>query len=178
MSGVKGEGSGGDLSREITTQELSKALVYLRSDSTSHQDRLIAIRKLFIFLQNPSMVIGVGGDAPPVTYLQELRQAILDSAMKMILSEDRMSDLRRRQLIRTELFMMIAQMLKSSSLFSDVSQKFSEYKQIDSDNADINLALSNSDKTAEHIVTSIQPSQEKRLIKDTNHAHYDWCQPH
>lgn len=101
---------------------LPMALLVLQTPSAPLQDRLNALRFLAAFLRP-------GGDRTPSppsmdeTTRANINKILFDSLLEMVMGEDRSADLRKRQLIRTECFIMLANVLKSQTLFGDAYAK-------------------------------------------------------
>ena len=87
----------------------SVAVFLLESPSSSLEEKLNALRFLQHFVENESLD----------TFTDKIRvnQLVLDNVMWILHREDLIPDLRRRQLIKAECFLMLARVLESKSLF-------------------------------------------------------------
>jgi hypothetical protein len=94
---------------------LSEAIYHLQTPSSSIATRINSLRFLQFYLEQEEIIIS------SVTDRIKINQLILDNILLIINCEDLISDLRRRQLVKTECFLLLAKVLNSKSLFAGVS---------------------------------------------------------
>eukprot|EP01041_Mallomonas_annulata_P003129 gene3129-6155_t len=99
--------------------DLASAIVTLQSQSSAIEDRINSLRFVKLFIDNPSNDFDRFAKS-------KLSQLILDSVLSIIMSEDRTVDIRKRQLIRTECFLLMANILESKNLYGNVAKKLHE----------------------------------------------------
>ena len=89
------------------------AMAYiLQSRTSTVGDRIAALRSLKQHLEENKSID---------SYNQKrIKQLILDNVLQMILSEERVTNIVKRQLVRTELFLILAKLLDSNALFGSV----------------------------------------------------------
>lgn len=95
------------------------AVVVLETPSSSIDERLNALRFIQQFVEN-------GQEISSFTDKIKINQLVLDNVMLVLHREDLIVDLRRRQLIRAECFLMLARVLESKSLFGGTKVEHSE----------------------------------------------------
>ena len=89
---------------------IPEAIYAIQNTSLPFPTRLNALRYLYVSVTSDN-----GADIP-VTTRMKINQLLLDSIMAIIVS-GQSSDLRQRQMLRTECFLMLAKLLESKSLF-------------------------------------------------------------
>ena len=94
---------------------LKDAVVTLQTPSSSLNERINALRFLKRHVERAT-------DLDEQTR-SNINQLVLDNVLNIVLSEDRTTDLRMRQLLRTECFLMLASLLGSQTLFRGIDQK-------------------------------------------------------
>ena len=88
------------------------AVLILQTTSSSYDDRISALRFLHLYLED---------EKPHNTlYHRRINQLVMDNVMQMIMNEDRTADTRKRQIFRTECFIILASLLGSDSLFGSI----------------------------------------------------------
>lgn len=89
------------------------AMAYvLQSRTSTVGERIAALRSLKQHLEENRSID---------SYNQKrIKQLILDSVLQMILSEERVTNIVKRQLVRTELFLILAKLLDSNALFGSI----------------------------------------------------------
>jgi hypothetical protein len=89
------------------------AMAYvLQSRMSTVQERITALRSLKEHLEDNKTM-----DA----YSQKrIKQLILDNVLQMILSEEKVTNVVKRQMVRTELFLILSKLLESSVLFGSI----------------------------------------------------------
>lgn len=98
---------------------LPTAVVVLETPSSSIDDRLNALR----FIQQ---YVETGQQISTFTDKIKINQLVLDNVMLILHREDLIPDLRRRQLIRAECFLMLARVLESKTLFGGTEMEQGE----------------------------------------------------
>ena len=94
---------------------LSQAVAALQLPSASLDQKIVALRYLkFHVSTTPTL---------DERTRSNINQLVLDHVLSVVLSEDRTVDLRRRQLLRTECFLMLASLLNSRTLFRGIDEK-------------------------------------------------------
>jgi hypothetical protein len=86
-------------------------LLTLQSSSSSVEDKIIALRYLYNFINKSN-------NLDTFTRLR-INQVVYESVLELTMTEERTPDLRKRQLIRTECFLILANILESNCLFGD-----------------------------------------------------------
>lgn len=94
-------------------------MVILETPSSSIDDRLNALRFIQQYVEN-------GQEISTFTDKIKINQLVLDNVMLILHREDLIPDLRRRQLIRAECFLMLARVLESKTLFGGTEVEQSE----------------------------------------------------
>ena len=84
----------------------------LQSKSSSVGDRLTALRSLKVYLEE--------NETMDAYSKKRIKQLILDNVLQMILSEDKVINVVKRQMVRTELFLILAKLLDSNILFGSI----------------------------------------------------------
>jgi hypothetical protein len=122
MSAPVGRRAGNE---DAIPQTFAQAIYYLDTPSSSIAVRLNSLRYLQSYIASP---IDNPSSSPPFSSLSpnsmadriKINQLILDNILLILNCEDMIPDLRKRQLIKTECFLLLSQVLKSKSLFSGV----------------------------------------------------------
>ena len=97
------------MDRELSQGNLQKVVATLRSPSLSISQRLNSVRVLYTALVRLKKNNRV-----------ELNQLLREQILYIIINEDKIIDLYKRQVIRTECFIMLANLLNSDALYKDV----------------------------------------------------------
>lgn len=115
---------------------LHRALLVLQTPSAPFGDRLHALRCLSAFAQQ--------GKAEGIdeSTRSNINKIMFDSLLELVMSEDRTADLRTRQLIRTECFIMLANVLKSRTLFGDAYSQIQISEMFGRLNAEVDESIS------------------------------------
>ena len=113
--GGGGGGGGAGLAAGGSAGLLQRAVLALQTPSSSLHERIVALRQLRVY-------VGQHRELDEATRAN-INQLVLDNVLGIVLSEDRTTDLRRRQLLRTECFLMLASLLTSQTLFRGIDQK-------------------------------------------------------
>lgn len=95
------------------------AVVALETPSSTIDERMNALRFIQQYVES-------GQEISTFTEKIKINQMVLDSVMLILHREDLIPDLRRRQLIRTECFLMLARVLESKTLFGGTQVEQSE----------------------------------------------------
>jgi hypothetical protein len=95
------------------------AVAVLETPSSELEARLNALRYLLKYVEN-------GQEISSFTDKIKINQLMLDTVMLVLHREDLIPDLRKRQLIRAECFLMLARVLESKSLFGGTKVEQSE----------------------------------------------------
>ena len=98
-----GGGGGTGLAAGGSAGLLQRAVLALQTPSSSLHERIVALRQLRVY-------VGQHRELDEATRAN-INQLVLDNVLGIVLSEDRTTDLRRRQLLRTECFLMLASLL-------------------------------------------------------------------
>lgn len=114
-----------------------EAVSLLESKSTSFECRFDALR----YIQKYSDQLH-DKSLNPATKIR-LNQLLLRNIVSMVVNEERTPDLRKRQLIRTECFIMLTRILDSKSLFGGIQKSGNEFIEISQSNDPLNT-ISNS----------------------------------
>ena len=93
------------------------ALHVLQTASSTFDARIEALRFLQVYVDGKSQVDSMTR--------RRINQAVLEGVLEIVLSENS-SDLRKRQLMRTECFLILANLLDSKALFGDTEKKLAE----------------------------------------------------
>jgi len=102
-----------------TVVSFPTAVVVLETPSSSIDERLNALRFIQQFVET-------GQEISNFTDKIKINQLVLDNVMLILHREDLIIDLRRRQLIRAECFLMLARVLESKTLFGGTQVEQSE----------------------------------------------------
>lgn len=97
---------------------LNKITYLLQNPTTSLEDKIRCLRYIKETVKNDTINFDI-------YHRQGLNQLILDNALKIILNDDRSVGGQKRQLIRTELFIILADMLGSDILFGGIGEQIS-----------------------------------------------------
>ena len=115
---------------------LPKAVYILQNDTESMENKLLSLRYLQQYIN------GIGNSNSDISlefyHTQRINQLILDNVLKIILNEDHFTNLGRRQMIRTELFLILANLLKSNTLFGSINTNIDSHSE-----SSIKLLLNN-----------------------------------
>ena len=106
-------------------REYAHAVLVLQTPSSDVDDQMAAMRYLQHYLQVAT--------ALPDLKRRQINQLVLDNVMGLVMNEERSSDQRKRQLVRTECFLMLASLLDSQTLFGDVKARVKEQEDTDAD---------------------------------------------
>ena len=98
---------------------LDAAIVVLRTPSSQLGPRIEALR----FLQ--SYCLDSSNKVHP-RLRKNINELVLSNVLSIVMGEDRISDLRRRQLIKAECFIILGNLLGSNTLFGGVAEKIDE----------------------------------------------------
>lgn len=91
-------------------ESIPEAIYALQNPSLPFPTRLNALRYLYVSITSDHV------GSLPVTTKMKINQLLLESIMSIIVA-DQSSDLRQRQMLRTECFLMLAKLLETKSLF-------------------------------------------------------------
>eukprot|EP01035_Chromulina_nebulosa_P033255 gene33255-44519_t len=97
---------------------LNKITYLLQNPTTSLEDKIRCLRYIKETVKKDTINLDV-------YHRQGLNQLILDNALKIILNDDRSVGGQKRQLVRTELFIILADMLGSDILFGGIGEQIS-----------------------------------------------------
>jgi hypothetical protein len=98
---------------EETSNYSVPAVAYvLQSRTSTVAERITALRSLKRYLETSASMDAYSK--------KRIKQLILDNALQMILSEERVTNIVKRQMVRTELFLILANLLDSSVLFGSI----------------------------------------------------------
>ena len=95
-----------------THYNISSAVYSLQLETATLDAKIVALRYLKYHLAS--------NESLSVYDRKRINQLILNTILTMILSEDRSSNVRKQQLVRTELFVILASLLNSNTLFGDI----------------------------------------------------------
>jgi len=101
---------------------LENALLILQRPSASVDDKLNSLRFLKVFIKSETMI--------PSELVRRINQLVLNSVMELILKEDRVVDPRKKQLIKAECFVLLADLLQTQSMFGSVTVKSDPYDNV------------------------------------------------
>ena len=93
----------------------SHAVLVLQTPSAPLDDQIAALRFLQMYLKQDTTLTDLKR--------RQINQLVLDNVMDLVMNEERSSDLRKRQLVRTECFLMLAKLLDSQTLFGNVKAR-------------------------------------------------------
>jgi hypothetical protein len=102
---------------------LNNALLVLQSPSATPSERVVALRFLQAFAKNGTTKISASSR-------HHINELVLQNVLQIVMSEDRVTDLRKRQLIRTECFLTLVGLLESDTLFGDVRDRLNEMQEV------------------------------------------------
>ena len=91
------------------------AVLVLQTPSAPLDDQVAALRFLQMYLKQDTTLTDLKR--------RQINQLVLDNVMDLVMNEERSSDLRKRQLVRTECFLMLAKLLDSQTLFGNVKAR-------------------------------------------------------
>jgi len=98
------------------------ALLVLQTPSSSLDARVGALRFLQSYVKGGSSESRKMDDRTR----RSINQLVLNNVLEIVMGEDRTCDLRTRQLLRTECFLMLSSLLGSDSLFSGIKEKLDD----------------------------------------------------
>jgi hypothetical protein len=98
---------------------LQEALTVLHSPTSELDMKMAGLRYLNKYLSD-------GKGEVDTRMRANINQVVLDTVLKIVLSEDRITDLRRRQLMRTECFLILGSLLGSNTLFGGLHGKLDQ----------------------------------------------------
>ena len=105
---------------------LDKSCLILQTSTSSFQDRLNALRHIVSFINGKKDNTGKHINELNLGSKQRLTQLVLETVLQIIVTEERTPDLWRRQVIRTECLLLLANLLESDVLFGDARAKLDE----------------------------------------------------
>lgn len=119
---------------------ISHATYILKTPSSSFNDRLDSLRYLQLYVQNNRNIQD--------SVKRSINQLILENVLRIVVNEEHTPDLRKREMVRTECFLMLSGLLDSNTLYGDVVQKMKnsvnaanedeEYLKLDSNTNNLN----------------------------------------
>ena len=98
---------------------LQDALAVLSRGNYETDMKMAALRFLQSYVGDKTNIVNASLRA-------NINQLVLDNVLGIILGEDRVPDLRRRQLLRTECFLILGTLLGSNTLFGGIHEKLDE----------------------------------------------------
>lgn len=101
-------------------QHYETALVVLQTPSSNLDARMSALRHLKLYVDGRIQI--------DQATRRRINQAVLEGVLEIVMTEERTSDLRKRQLMRTESFLILADLLDSKALFGDTQKKIEEIR--------------------------------------------------
>lgn len=110
----------------VISYSLDKSCLILQTSTSSFHDRLNALRYIVSFINGKKDSTGKHINDINLGSKQRLTQLVLESVLQIIVTDDRTSDLWRRQVIRTECLLLLANLLESDVLFGDARAKLNE----------------------------------------------------
>lgn len=105
----------------FTIDSLDTAVFALRHPLTPFEVRLHSLRYLKQYVARNHSLDSVTR--------KKINQLVFDNVLDIVLGEERTADLRKRQLVRTECFLMIAELLQSNTLFGDCRRHIHELQE-------------------------------------------------
>ena len=102
--------------------DLQRALLHLQTPSSPIDLRMVSLRFIQRHVSDPANNI----DA---RLRKNINQLVLNNVLNIALSDDRIVDLHRRQLIRAECFLILGTLLSSDTLFAGVNDKIRAIQQ-------------------------------------------------
>jgi hypothetical protein len=114
--------------------DVSRFIFLLKSPSSSIEDRVGALRALNDFVKTASTDAQHASWIVDTYHRQGLNQLILDNVLKILLIDDRAANQHKKQLIRAELFLILANMLGSSNLFEGYEAQIRSVMEENSEN--------------------------------------------
>ena len=154
----------------VRVETLPEAVVILETPSSPLDARLKALRFIQTYVEAERLSSMVDR--------MKVNQLVLDSIMSLLNRDDLIPDLRKRQLIRTECFIMLAKMLESKSLFAgaksmdDSQVSYAEDKDVSKSGKVVTLHESRDD-AALHMTTADRPHDEGKNSTTTLHENSD-----
>ena len=106
-------------SMENPVCSLQDAMLILQSPTSEMDMKMASLRYLRQFVTEETNQIDTRLRA-------SINQVVLDNVLTIVLSEDRVTDLRRRQLLRTECFLILGSLLGSNTLFGGIHDKLDQ----------------------------------------------------
>eukprot|EP00605_Chrysophyceae_sp_TOSAG23-4_P001261 GSChrysophyteH1.ASY1.ANO1.1372.1 assembled CDS len=110
-----------ELEREEGPRDLSAAMVVLQTPTSSIEARVASLR----FVQDFVMHGGINGHINP-RLRKMINEQVLATVLQITMSDDRIPDVRRRQLIHAECFLIMGRLLGSNTLFGNVREQLDE----------------------------------------------------
>lgn len=101
--------------------ELRYSILLLQTPSTGIDERVAALRYIQGFATNPANKGQINA-----RLRKNINELVLSTVLSIVMSEDRIPDLRRRQLIKAECFLILGTLLGSNTLFGNVKEKLDE----------------------------------------------------
>eukprot|EP01038_Epipyxis_sp_PR26KG_P011976 gene11976-16030_t len=111
---------------------LQASLFILQNKSNNTRDKLFALRYLNQYLQEDEQSmdnnVDENGNKQGIHHLDyyhkiSIRQLVMDNVMILLMNDDNSVDVRKRQLVRTECFLILASLLKSNTLFKNLKNE-------------------------------------------------------
>jgi hypothetical protein len=101
-------------SDEGAGHSLENALCTLQTPSSPIESKMVALRLVHEYVQSVNKIESFARE--------RINQAVLENVLEIVLGDDRTADLMKRQLMRTECFLILASMLDSPVLFRDTQK--------------------------------------------------------
>lgn len=146
------------MEEEIFPHSFSEAIYYLSTPSFSITIKLNTLRYILSFLEKENHL--------SINERIKLNQLLLDTILYIIQREDTIPDLRKRQLIKTECFLMLSKLLQSNTLFSGVKNKYE-------DDLNISLESKNSLNDSRNTLNIIQSHDDITIPSPTKNLSYN-----
>jgi len=100
---------------------LRHSILVLQTPSSGIDERIAALRYIQGFATNSSNKKHINA-----RLRKSINELVLSTVLSIVMSEDRIPNLRRRQLIRAECFLILGTLLGSNTLFGNVKEKLDE----------------------------------------------------
>lgn len=99
-------------SNKAMEKSLQKAILLLAQKSSSIDEKMISLRTVTNYLQA----------TPDISLYntKSLNQLVMDTILRIIMNENQITNMRKRQLVRTELFVLLGTILTSDTLFGNI----------------------------------------------------------
>jgi hypothetical protein len=138
----------------------SRAISMLQTPSSSYGDRMSSIRFLQHYVHEEKTLTNFDR--------RRINQLVMDNVMQMVMNEERTADLRKRQIIKTECFVILANLLDSETLFGNIKTSYeiaSEVNSSDHKNSSIqsSSAVFSSHKNGTRQLISLPGDDEQAL---------------